>query len=175
MKSNQTSQDKISKHEKERLGNKVVLVSSCAILYGMLLLFFRRMCFYSGTILGALTFMEFLMWGSLGAAMLCAAWSAYKEKKGHYLYCGMFLFVFLSLLLILKLNTISDANAYLLCFAALAVAAIMPHIYYALKSSNKFSGWIKIAFLAVIFIAVLLLVIAAVEPKVWVFLGKLAG
>ena len=92
MKKNTTQQEKIN--------NRIVLLSSFIILYGMLLLLFRRMTYSDTTILGALTFMNFLKWASLAAAMVCAAWSAYKDRKGYYLYSGMCLYIFLSLQII---------------------------------------------------------------------------
>ena len=156
MKKNHNIQNKLNKQEKEKLSNRIVLLSSFTILYGMLLLFFERMCSYSATVLGALTFMEYLMWGSLLGAMGCAAWSAYKEKKGYYLYSGMLL-------------------AYLLCYMALAAAFIMAQVYNVLKASGKFAGKFKISFLIVIFLILLLLVVAVVEPGFWTALKSMVG
>ena len=175
MKKNHNIQNKLNKQEKEKLSNRIVLLSSFTILYGMLLLFFERMCSYSATVLGALTFMEYLMWGSLLGAMGCAAWSAYKEKKGYYLYSGMLLFVFLSMLVVLKINSLPDNRAYLLCYMALAAAFIMAQVYNVLKASGKFAGKFKISFLIVIFLILLLLVVAVVEPGFWTALKSMVG
>ncbi|MBE7032875.1 MAG: hypothetical protein E7406_01430 [Ruminococcaceae bacterium] len=173
MKNSTKAQNKLTKQEKEKMSNRTVLISSFAILYGILLLFFKKMCSYSGTVLGAVTFMEYLMWISLAGAMLCAAWSAYKEKKGYYIYSGMFLFVFLSILLILRIETLMDDQAYIINFGALVMAVIMSQIYYALRVHCKFTGWYKIVFLAVVCLALMVMTIAALEPKFWDFLRSI--
>ena len=105
----------LTKQDKEKLSNRIVLLSSFIILYALLLMFFRRMCSFSSTVLGAITFMDFLKWISLVGAMVCAAWSAYKDRKGYYLYSGMFLFVFLSMQIIR--SPLQDNRAYSISFA----------------------------------------------------------
>jgi len=166
MKINKKTQNKLTKQEKESLSNKVVLLSSFAILYAMLLLFFQKMTHNVETVNGALEFMGYLKWGALVVAMACAAWSAYKEKKGYYLYSAMSLVVFMSLYSILDMARAD--HAYKLNFIALAIAVVMIHIYYHLKANSKFAGWFKIVFLAITFLATLLLIVALLEPEFWI-------
>ena len=157
MKKNITQQEKIS--------NRIVLLSSFIILYALLLMFFRRMTSSTATVLGALTFMEFLKWASLVGAMLCAAWSAYKDRKGYYLYSGMCLYIFLSMQIIL--SPLADNRAYAICYAGLAVAFVLTQVYSILDSKKKFNGGWKIAFLAVLFSSITVLAVAAMEPRFW--------
>ena len=127
MKKNHNIQNKLNKQEKEKLSNRIVLLSSFTILYGMLLLFFERMCSYSAT------------------------------------------------LVVLKINSLPDNRAYLLCYMALAAAFIMAQVYNVLKASGKFAGKFKISFLIVIFLILLLLVVAVVEPGFWTALKSMVG
>ena len=156
----------LTKQDIEKLSNKTVFFSSVTILYAMLVLFIRKMSFYSGTVNGALAFMQLLMWVSLIGAMVCAAWSAYKEKKGYYLYSGMFLFVSVSMLIIRYLPDLPDNRAYAVVFAALAAAFVLAQIYYALKVRGKFEkGPAKIIFIAVC-VGVLILMAIGCLPDV---------
>ena len=45
----------LTKQDKEKLSNRIVLLSSFIILYALLLMFFRRMCSFSSTVLGAIS------------------------------------------------------------------------------------------------------------------------
>lgn len=149
--------NKISKQEKERLDNKVVFLSSIIILYALLLLFIQRMSLSSMTVNGALAFIEILRWTSLAGAMACAAWSAYKEKKGFFLYCAICIFVFLSTSVLLFCTKRSTASAYMINYGALAVTFILTQIYYVLKCNkkleNKLINTLFVAVCAVIFAA----------------------
>ena len=136
----------------------------------MLLMFFRKMCSFSATVYGAVTFMEYLMWASLIAAMACAAWSAYKEKKRYFIYSGMCLFIFLSMLIILRIPSLPDNRAYAICYIALIIAFILAQVYSTLKIRKKFEGRWKIAFISVIFVSAIILTIAAMEPRFWEFI-----
>ena len=109
--------------------------------------------------------MDILKWTSLAGAMLCAAWSAYKDRKGYYIYTGMCLYVFLSMQIIR--SPLQDNRAYAISFAGLAIAFVLAQVYYALVSHRKFEGVWKIAFLVVSFISLALLTVAATEPLFW--------
>lgn len=153
--------------QQEKINNRIVLLSSFIILYALLLMFFRRMTSSSTTVLGAITFMEFLKWASLVGAMVCAAWCAYKDRKGYYLYTGMCLYVFLSMQII-RSNPLNDDNkAYAICYVGLAVAFVLTQAYSILSSKRKFSGGWKIAFLAVLFSSIIVLAVATMEPRFW--------
>lgn len=123
--------DKISKQEKENLSSKIVLISSLIILYAILLIFVQQMMQSSITVNGAVAFIEIIRWFSLGGAMLCAAWSAYKENKGFFIYCAICVFIFLSTTVILYCG--KHNHAFLINFFSLAVIFIITNIYYALK------------------------------------------
>lgn len=153
--------------KQERISNRIVILSSFIILYALLLMFFRRMTSSPATVLGAITFMEFLKWASLGCAMVCAAWCAYKDRKGYYLYSGMFLFVFLTMQIIRSNPLGDDRKAYAIAYVGLAAAFVLTQIYSILISKRKFKGGWKIAFLAVAFSTVALLAVATMEPRVW--------
>ena len=94
----------------------------------------------SMTVNGALAFIEILRWVALGGAMLCAAWSAYKEKKGFFLYCAMCIYVFFSTTVIRYCTSRGSARPYLINYGALAVVFVMAQIYYALKVRGKFDN-----------------------------------
>ena len=129
---------KLTKHEKESLDNKIVFSSSAMFLYAMLLAFIQKMSSSPVTVNGALAFIEILRWASLVGAMACAAWSAYKEKKGFFLYCATCLFVFLSTTVI-KFCTQKGSNSpYLINYAALVAMFVAVQIYYALKIRGAF-------------------------------------
>ncbi len=171
MKNNTKSQVKLTKQEKEHLSNKTVLLSSFALLYGLLLLFFQKMCYNTETVIGALEFMGYLKWGALIVAMGCAAWGAYREKKDYYIYCAMSFLVFVSLYSILDMGQAD--HAYIINFIALAIAFVLVQVYYTLRANNKFTGQFKIAFLAVTFLSALFLIVALLEPEFWNFLRSI--
>lgn len=124
----------LSKQEKERLSNKTVLFTTCILLYGLLLLFIKQMMSNSATVLGALSLIGIVRWTSLGGAMVCAIWSAYKEKKGFYLYCAMCLYVFLSSFTIQFINPI---KSFPINYLALGCAFVLAQAYYYLKAAGK--------------------------------------
>lgn len=157
--------NKLDKHEKERLSNRIVFFSSCVILYALLVLFIKNMAYNTGTVEGALALMEILVIVSLAGAMGCAAWSAYKEKKGYYLYSGMFLFVAASMTLVRYINSVPDDRAFSVIFTALAIAFVLGQAYYYLKVGSFFEkNFVKIIYIAVVICAVLFLVIMSL-PK----------
>ena len=129
--------NKLSKQEKERLDNKIVFFSSVTFLYALLLLFIQRMSANSMTVNGAIAFIEILRWASLAGAMGCAAWSAYKEEKGVFLYCAMCIYVFLSTTVIRYCTSRGSIRPYLINYGALFVVFVMSQIYYALKVRGK--------------------------------------
>ena len=153
--------------KQERISNRIVILSSFIILYALLLMFFRRMTSSPATVLGAITFMDFLKWASLISAMVCAAWCAYKDRKGYYLYCGMFLYIFLSMQIIRSNPLGDDRKSYAIAYVGLAVAFVLTQIYSVLISKRKFQGGWKIAFLAATFSSIALLAVATMEPAVW--------
>lgn len=130
--------NRLSKQEKERLDNKIVFFSSVTFLYALLLLFIQRMSADSMTVNGAIAFIEILRWAALAGAMICAAWSAYKEKKGFFLYCAMCIFVFFSTTVIRYCTSYGSTRPYLINYGALAAIFVMAQIYYTLKVRGKF-------------------------------------
>ena len=83
----------LTKQDKEKLDNRMVLITSVIFAYAILLLFVQRMALSTLTVNGAIAFLEILRWVSLGGAMACAAWSAYKEKRGFFILFGVFGFL----------------------------------------------------------------------------------
>ena len=136
----------LTKQEKEKLSNKTVFFSSVTISYALLLLFIQKMSRSSMTVEGAVTLISLLRWTSLFGSLACAAWSAYKEKKGFFLYCAMCIFVFFSTTVLIFVN---DNRAYPANYIALAVAFVMAQVYYSLKVRGRFEKRVKIAFAAV--------------------------
>ena len=136
------------KQEKEKLDNRVVLVSSVTLLYGLLLLFLQKMAESSMTVNGAVAFIEIMRWVSLGGAMLCAAWSAYKEKRGFFVYCGICIYIFLSTTVVLCCG--KHGKAFLINYLALIGVFVLTQVYYILKSHNYYGKkLVKIGFIAV--------------------------
>ena len=157
--------NRLTKQEKEKLGNKTVFFSSVTISYALLLLFIQKMASSSLTVNGAVSLISLLRWSSLCGAMACAAWSAYKEKKGFFLYCAMCIFVFFSTTVLVF---VSDNRAYPVNYVALAIAFVLAQVYYALKVRGFFEGKIKTAFLAVCIILIAILAFFCMPQSLWV-------
>lgn len=144
----------VRKQELEKLDNKIVFLSSVIIIYAILLLFIQKMSQNSMTVTGALAFIQILRWTALGGAMVCAAWSAYKENFGFFIYCGICLYVFLSTTILLYCG--NHGKAFLINYGALLIAFIFNQIYSVLKRKNLFAKKIvKIGFLVACALAVL--------------------
>ena len=156
--------NKLTKQEKERLGNKMVFFSSVTLSYALLLLFIQRMASSSLTVNGAISLISLLRWTSLCGAMGCAAWSAYKEKKGFFLYCAMCIFVFFSTTILLFVNA---SKSFPINYAALFVAFIMAQIYYTLRIKGKFEGAVKKGFVIISFVVIALLGALALPADIW--------
>ena len=156
--------NKLTKQEKEKLSNKTVFFSSVTISYAILLLFIQKMSMSSLTVNGAVSLISLLHWCSLCGAMGSAAWSAYKEKKGFFLYCAMCIFVFFSTLV---LKNVSDTRAYPINYIALAIAFIMAQIYYALKVRNKFTPTMRNIFVAVTILIIAVLALGCLPTGFW--------
>ncbi len=156
--------NKITRQEKERLGNKLVFFSSVTISYAILLLFIQKMAASSLTVNGAISLISLLRWTSLCGAMACAAWSAYKEKKGFFLYCAMCIFVFFSTTVLLFADA---ARSYPINYVALAAAFVMAQFYYTLRMKGKFNGAVKKVFVTIAFVIIAILVIYSIPPFVW--------
>ena len=140
----------LSKQQKESLDNKIVFASSAMFLYAMLLMFVQKMSNDVITISGAQAFIEILRWAALAGAMICAAWSAYKEKKSFFIYCAMCLFIFLSTTVIKFCTAMGSASAYFIVYTALAVMFVLLQVFYALKVRNMFDKKsARVAFTAV--------------------------
>lgn len=156
--------NKITKQEKERLGNKLAFFTSATALYALLLLFIQQMASSTMTVNGAISLISLLRWASLCGAMGCAAWSAYKEKKGFFLYCAMCIFVFFSTTVLLFVNA---SKSYPINYIALAVAFVMSIFYYSFRMKGKFTGTVKKVFIAISIIVIVALAIYAVPDYVW--------
>ena len=156
--------NKLTKQEKERLGNKMVFFSSVTLSYALLLLFIQKMASSSMTVNGAISLISLLRWTSLCGAMGCAAWSAYKEKKGFFLYCAMCIFVFFSTTILLFVNA---SRSFPINYAALFAAFIMAQIYYTLRIKGKFGGAVKKVFVIISFVIVAVLGILALPTGLW--------
>ncbi len=156
--------NKITKQEKERLGNKLVFFSSVTLSYALLLLFIQKMASSTMTVNGAISLISLLRWTSLCGAMACAAWSAYKEKKGFFLYCAMCIFVFFSTTVLLFVNA---SKSYPANYAALIAAFIMAQFYYTLRIKGKFEGAVKKVFVIISFIIIAALTVFCLPDSVW--------
>lgn len=156
--------NKLTKQEKERLSNKIVFFSSVTISYALLLLFIQKMSMSSLTVSGAVSLIDLLWWSSICGAMGCAAWSAYKEKKGFFLYCAMCIFVFLSTTVLKNVNA---SRSYPINYMALTAAFIMAQIYYAFKVRGSFQGRIKNIFIAVSILIVAVLALGCLPSELW--------
>ncbi|MBR1969046.1 MAG: hypothetical protein IKA17_01675 [Clostridia bacterium] len=142
------------KQEMENLDNKIVFLSSVIIIYAILLLFIQKMAETGATAAGALAFIQILRWTALGGAMACAAWSAYKEKFGFFMYCGVCLYIFLSTTILLYCG--NHGKAYLINYISLVLAFVFNQVYSILKKKNLFEKkFVKIGFLAACGLAVL--------------------
>lgn len=120
----------LNKQEQERLSNKSVFFTACILLYAFLLLFIQKMRSNMATFEGAMGLIQIIRWISLVGAMACAAWSAYKERRGFLLYCGMCFYVFLSTL---TLQSIHPTVAFPLNYLLLGAAFVLGQAFYYLK------------------------------------------
>lgn len=162
--------NKLTKQDKESLGNKTVFFSSVTLSYALLLLFIQKMASSSMTIDGAIALINLLRWVSLCGAMACAAWSAYKEKKGFFMYCAMCIFVFFSTTTLLF---VPSSRSYLINYCALFFAFVMAQVYYALKVRGMFekgSLWKKL-FLAACLLAIAIATVLCVASSTFLSLA----
>lgn len=156
--------NKLTKQEKEFLGNKTVFFSSVTISYGLLLLFIQKMASSSMTVQGAIALINLLRWASLCGAMACAAWSAYKEKKGFFMYCAMCIYVFFSTTTLLF---VPSSRSYPINYCVLLFAFIMGQIYYALKVRGLFEkgSVAKGIFIAVCAVAIVMVALVCIASS----------
>lgn len=158
--------DELRKQEREKLDNKIVFLSSIIIIYAILLLFIERMASSSMTVTGALAFIQILRWSALCGAMACAAWSAYKENFGFFIYCGICIYIFFSTTTLLYCG--NHGKAYLINYGALVIAFIFNQVYSVLKKRNKFENkTIKALFIAACILAILLVAAACVAQVIF--------
>ena len=140
----------LNKQEQDKLNNRVVFLSTITILYAILLVFIQRMMSSTLTVNGAFAFIQILRWCALGGSMLCAAWSAYKEKKDFFTYCGICIYVFFSTTIILFCVKNGTNKPFFINYASLAVVFCLIQAYFVLKSKNMFrKKRVKAAFLIV--------------------------
>lgn len=126
----------LSKQEKESLGNKIVFTSSAIILYAILLAFIQQMSQSPVTVNGALAFIKILKWVALAGAMVCAAWSAYKEKKSVFVYCITCLYIFISTTTLTHCTAYGSDRPYFINYAMLVVTFVLLQLYYYLKAKG---------------------------------------
>lgn len=154
---------KINKQEKESLDNKIVFFSSAIFLYALLLAFIQRMSAEAITVNGAIAFIQILRWSALAGAMVCAAWSAYKEKKSFFAYCAACLFVFLSTTVLLFCTRRSSASAYMINYAALVFMFVLGQLYYQLRIRGLMNKKvIKNLFIAVCVLGIIALAVVSI-------------
>lgn len=140
----------LNKQEREKLSNRVVFLSSITILYAILLAFIQRMMASTLTVNGAFAFLQILRWCALGGSMLCAAWSAYKEKKDFFTYCGICIYVFFSTTIILFCVKNGTNKPFFINYGSLAAVFCLIQVYSSLKLRGMFSKkGVRIAFLSV--------------------------
>lgn len=147
----------LSKQEKESLDNKIVFTSSAVFLYGILLAFIQQMSQSPITVNGALAFIKILRWAALAGAMVCAAWSAYKEKKSVFIYCVTCLYIFISTTTLTLCTQYGSDRPYFINYAMLAVTFILLQLYYYFKAKGFFNKKaVKVAFItACVLVAVM--------------------
>ncbi len=124
------------RQESERFSDKAVLLSTFIILYVFLLMLLQRMSQSTLTVVGANAFTNILFGVSIAGAMICAAWAAYKERKGMLTYCGVFVFILWSTVVI-KFCGHPASSAYALIYAGLAAAFVYIQVYYGLLAAGK--------------------------------------
>ncbi len=132
-----TKRDKAVRSDEERLSDKAVLLTALTILYAFLLLFLQRMSMSSTTVLGAQAFIEILFWGSIIGAMACAAWGAYREKRGMFTYSGVFVYIRWSTAVIQYCGNMGSSRAYTLVYVSLVIAFALVQLYFGLLSAGK--------------------------------------
>lgn len=147
---------KLCKQDKELLDNRIVLISSITFLYAILLVFIQKMAESSLTVNGALAFIQIVRWVALAGALICAAWSAYKEKRSFFIYCGICIYIFLSTTILLYCGR--HGKAYYINYLAIGLAFVMTQVYYVLKAKCKFEKkLVRTLFLAVCIILTVLI------------------
>lgn len=140
----------LSKQEKESLDNRIVFTSSAIFLYAILLAFIQQMSQSPVTVNGALAFIKILRWVALAGAMVCAAWSAYKEKKSVFIYCVTCLYIFISTNTLTLCTQYGSDRPYFINYAMLAVTFILVQLYYYFKAKGLLNKKaVKVAFITV--------------------------
>jgi len=140
----------LTRQEREKLNNRIVFLSSITVLYAILLAFIQKMMSSTLTVNGAFAFLQILRWGALGGSMLCAAWSAYKEKKEFFTYCGICIYVFFSTTIILFCVKNGTNKPFYINYVSLAVVFVLIQVYSYLKSRDLFKKKsVKLTFISV--------------------------
>ncbi len=158
--------------EAERLGSRLVTLTIITILYAFLMLFLQNMSKSSETVLGAQGFIQILFWGGIVGAMACAALGAYKENKGMFTYCAMFLYVLWSAMVIQYCGNMGADKAYALVYISLIIIFIMTQVFSFLSNGGKIEKKTLTVF-TVVAIALFVLLCAAAVCLRFRFFGLL--
>ena len=151
-----------SRIEAERISNRVLTVTVITILYAFLMLFLQNMSRSTATVLGAQGFIQILFWGSIVGAMVCAAIGAYKEKKSLFIYCGIFLYVLWSTVVVQYCGTMGSNKAYMLVYLSLAVIFVMTQVLSVLAGKGQLEKRTTTVFVGVAIAFFVILCLAAV-------------
>ena len=148
-KTTEINRDNSSRAEAERLSNRIFTVIVITILYALLVFLLQTMSFNITTVNGAQAFIQILFWGSIVGAMVCAAIGAYKEKKSLFTYCGIFLYILWSMVVIQFCGVMGAIKAYILVYLSLAVILVMALVFSVLVEKGKMEKRAKTVFVGI--------------------------
>ncbi len=135
-----TPEKKALRDKNEQLSGKAVMLTALTVFYALLMLFLQNMSKSSQTVLGAQAFIQILFWGSIIGAMACAAWGAYKEKKSFFTYCGVFVYILWSMVVIQYCGIMGTDKAYMLVYISLAIIFVLIQVFSFLASRGSFKS-----------------------------------
>lgn len=127
-----------------RAQNNIVFINCVVVLYAFVLMLLYMMQRNSATIYGAVAAIRIFTIAGLAAAMITAAYSAYVSNKSLLKYSFMCVYIAVSSASLIYCNR--NYIAYLINFAALAVALLFNVVYSCITEKYYAKKSVRIAF-----------------------------
>ncbi|MGM9551278.1 MAG: hypothetical protein ACI3XA_03390 [Clostridia bacterium] len=116
--------------------NNITIVNCAVIIYALVIAILHNMSNSSLTVEGAIATKRFLMYSGMVAAMIVAAYSAYKSNKSFLKYSLMCVFVSVSSASLIFCNNHGWGNR--VNFVALIMAFVFNMVYAYLTDKNLY-------------------------------------
>ncbi len=122
----------------KRAENNITIVNCGIVIYALIIIMIQTMAVNTAIAEGAISFRKILIFAGIIAAMLIAAYSAYKSNKSLLKYSLMCVFVAISQWGILRCNKTNFAWGSKMTYVALALAFIFNCIYAYMTDKNLY-------------------------------------